>query len=358
MKSNKSSEKRQNTVARREFLLGSGAALIGAGAGSKSASAQARSLVFVGFGGSGQEHYNRDIFDDLSKELGMSVVNAYGVDMAKLKAQVTSGRVEWDVMILTAAMAFAGQQEGLLEPLDYGVISNANSLIVPKYECAVPFYMFSGGLIYDPKVRPTGTQANSWADFWDIKKFPGRRGLRNRPDDVLEIALLADGVKPADLYPLDVDRAFRSLDKVKSEIKAWIAQTGQTISLVRTGELDYSYGSINTALEQQASGVSIAVADAVPIIATAYLAIAKGSKNRDLAMKFVNGSIAAKGQASLANNYPGAVAVHTGARSLITPTAAKFQPDLNAGTAVIVNDEWWYKNSRVVNDRFKAWLLT
>ena len=61
----------------------------------------------------------------------------------------------------------------------------------------------------------------SWADFWNVKDIPGRRGLRKHPFDTIEEALMADGVATDKVYPCDIDRALASLDKIKpSAIRA------------------------------------------------------------------------------------------------------------------------------------------
>src|SRR5205823_2462578 len=71
-----------------------------------------------------------------------------------------------------------------------------------------------------------GTQPKSWADWWDVKKFPGARSMRDHPVDNLEFALIADGVAMDKLYPLDVDRAFKKLDQIKPHVNVWWS-TGQ-----------------------------------------------------------------------------------------------------------------------------------
>jgi putative spermidine/putrescine transport system substrate-binding protein len=346
------------TLSSRRSVLGLGLASVAAGMLPSVEARAAESLVFVGFGGPTQEHYNKDIFDDLKKELGIELVNAYGVDMAKLRAQVMSGKTEWDILAVTAAMAFNGLRDGLLEPIDYSIVTNANDLLLPRREAGVPIYTYAGGIVFDPKRHPPGKHPTTWAEFWDVKNFPGRRGLRNRPDEILELALLADGVKPKDLYPLDVDRGFRSLEKIKPHVQNWIAQTGQTTSLVRSGELDFTYGTLGAVLDLKANGVSLDWASKNPVLVTPYMVVAKGSRHRNTAMKFLNGVLSAKSQASLANNYPGAAYVVKSARALATPDALKYQPDYDGPDAVVMNDDWWDVNFKAVSDRFRAFLLS
>ena len=71
-----------------------------------------------------------------------------------------------------------------------------------------------------------GDTAPSWGDFWDIARHPGKRALRLDPRGTLEIALMADGVAPGDIYavlasPAGVDRAFRKLDQLRPYLVWW-----------------------------------------------------------------------------------------------------------------------------------------
>ena len=104
------------------------------------------------------------------------------------------------------------------------------------YSVAYEFY--SSVLAYSQKKFSAGAAPQSWADFWDVKKFPGRRALRNHPLATLEAALMADGVAPDKLYPLDVDRAFKKLEEIKPHITVWWTSGAQSAQLLNDGEVD------------------------------------------------------------------------------------------------------------------------
>jgi putative spermidine/putrescine transport system substrate-binding protein len=93
------------------------------------------------------------------------------------------------------------------------------------------------GLAYRKDKFPGGGP-KSWADFWDVKRFPGNRSLYNRSFTAMSYALLADGVAPDKLYPMDMDRAFRKLGEIKPHIKVWWTQANQSQQLIRDGEVD------------------------------------------------------------------------------------------------------------------------
>ena len=146
---------------------------------------------------------------------------------------VESGKVTWDVVDVEADFALRAGREGLLEPLDFKQI--AKRTIDPRFVTiygAGSFY-FSFILGYNTKVL--GNAPQDWAALFDTRAFPGKRALYKWPSPgVLEIALLADGVNPAQLYPLDLDRAFKKLDSIKGEI-AWWGSGDESQQLLSSG---------------------------------------------------------------------------------------------------------------------------
>src|SRR4029453_3932831 len=101
---------------------------------------------------------------------------------------------------------------GLLEKLDFSKLPNGAAMpeaYRSPYSVANEFY--SSVLAYSQKKYPAEAAPNRWADFFDVKKFPGRRALRNHPIATLEAALMADGVAPDKLFPTHVGRALTEL---------------------------------------------------------------------------------------------------------------------------------------------------
>ena len=345
-------------ASRRGFLAGMAAAVSAPAVLTSGRAAAADSLVFVGWGGTQQKIYDEVVLQPVAKELGINLINAYGPDLAKLKAQVTTGKVEWDLMSLTGAMAVGAERDKLLEPIDYSIVTNAKDLTLPQREACLPWYLYWGGIGFDPKRHAAGAFPTTWPEFWDVKKFPGRRGLRNRPDEILEVALLGDGVPAKELYPLDVNRAFKSLDRIKPHVAHWIAQTQQTVSLIQSNELDFNYIYKGRVLAAQAEGVSIEVADAHPLVNTTLVAVPKGTKNKTNAMRFLNGLLNPQMQADFANALPGTGLVTKSSAALVKPEVLKVLPDVSSPNVAVNNDDWWADNYLKVAPRFKEWLLT
>ena len=182
------------------------------------ASAQ-QTITFASFGGAYQAAQRKAQLDPIEKLLNITIKEDTLTGIADVRAQVRANAVKWDVADLGAASCARGTAEGLFEPLDYNVIKTEgiDKTVVQKDWIGVIYY--STVIAWNTqKYGSNGPQ--SWADFWDATKFPGKRSLYRAPGESMEIALMADGVAPDKLYPLDVDRAIKSLEKVKPHIVA------------------------------------------------------------------------------------------------------------------------------------------
>lgn len=351
---------RPRSISRRLLLAGggaAGAALVAAPAIIGTARGQSRQkIVYVAYGGATQDAQIKAIIQVFEKETGIQVINASGPDVAKLKAQVMTGNIEWDVVNTIGSQAASAALEGLFEPLDYSII-DASDVLVEKKETIVPWYVYGGGIGFDPKRHPAGKHPRDWPQFWDVKAFPGRRGLRSRPDENIELALMADGVPAKKLYPCDVDRAFRSLDRIKPHVVKWIPETPQTVSLVQSNEVDFVFtysGRVEAAIRQ---GVSMDYVYEANIVTPSYLGVPKGSKNKAAGMKLISYFMRPDLQAHFCN-IMGYTPVKRAGRPLLAPDVLARQPDLDDEKTAVTDVEWWAKNFVEVNKRFKEWLIT
>ena len=131
-------------------------------------------------------------------------------------AMAESGAPDWDVVDVTINTLFTGTHDGLLEKIDTSVVDT--NRIAPQFvhEYGIGCIAWSYNLAYNTKTFPAGRRPTTWADLFDTRKFPGKRTMLDQPTANLEAALMADGVAPSDLYPLDVERALRKIDTIKS----------------------------------------------------------------------------------------------------------------------------------------------
>jgi putative spermidine/putrescine transport system substrate-binding protein len=313
-------------------------------------------IVFVAYGGTTQEAQEKTVINAFRQETGIQVITASGPDVAKLKAQVRTGNIEWDVVSFIGSQAVAAAREGLLEKIDYSIV-DASDMFLPAKEATLPWYSYGGGIGYDPRRHPAGKHPRDWPQFWDTRTYPGRRGLRSRPDENLELALMADGVPAKALYPLDVDRAFKSLDKIKPHVAKWMEQTPQTISLLQANEVDFVFtysGRVEAAKKQ---GLMLDYVYEANIVTPAYMCVAKGTKNRQASMKLVNYFLRPDLQAAFCNTM-GYAPVKRTAIPLLTPEVRAQQPNLDDSKTAVTDVEWWADNFAEANKRFKEWLIT
>ncbi len=283
----------------RSFILGVSLAA------TLSATAFARDVVtYATDGGTILEELTKALIRPAEEKLGIRVVTDANADRYPvIKAQVLSGKPTWDVFDASAGYCARGVAEGLLEPLDYAQIPNAAG--VPeafKKEHSIGLSAYATVLAYNTDTfGQNGPQ--SWADFWDVKKFPGRRALRNYARPMLEIALLADGVKPENLYPLDVDRAYKKLEEIKPHVAVWWTSGAETTQLLFDKEVDMLPLWDGRAATVVGEGGAAAFTRNQAIMEYTCLGVLKGTANKEVSMKLINALLEPKGQAAWATAY-------------------------------------------------------
>jgi len=176
-------------------------------------------LTVVNFGGANGAAQKKAYVEGFEKATGSKVVVVeYNGEQAKIKAMVEAKKVTWDVVEVESPDVNRGCDEGLFEKIDWSKVGNkADFQPAAVHECGVGAFIWSTVMAYDGdklKTAPT-----TWADFWDTKKFPGKRGMRKGARYNLEFALMADGVKSADVYKVlgtkeGAERAFKKLTEL------------------------------------------------------------------------------------------------------------------------------------------------
>lgn len=346
---------------RRRFLQAAGATLLtGAVAApmivTSRKAAAASNLTVVSWGGNYHQGVEEALAKPFEKEFGVHVTLVDTPDLARVKAQVMTNNVQWDVFDAVGPMAMTGAKNGYWEPLDPALFDQRD-LIAPMTKFAVPFYGFTGGICWDNSKYPAGKHPETFADYFDVKKFPGQRTLRNRASETLEIALLADGVPPEKLYPLDVDRAFRALNRIKPYIGKWVDQTPQTVSLVETGQVDFSYTYSTRVKAAQEAGKPIDFSFKQTLTGLEYLVVLKNAPNKANAMKFVQFAMRPDRQAALMD-YLGNTPASKKALPLVKPDVRKWLSDPSNKLNIISNDVWWAEHYDEITLRFKEWVLS
>jgi putative spermidine/putrescine transport system substrate-binding protein len=320
-----------------------------------SARAQGAPLVMVSYGGSYADALKEVIADPFTKESGVPVQILNTPDLAKVKAQVASGNVEWDIFDASGPLIMAGSKNNYWEDIDASIV-NTSKIVGGAGRDRIPNYIFCGGVAWNTTGNTT-KQPKNFAQFWDAAGFPGRRAMRNRVSETLEVALLADGVAPKALYPLDVERGFKALDHIKPHVRKWFEQTPQMVTLLQSNEIDFIYAYPNRIRAAVQSGVPLAFSFEQNVNAFNYMSVLKGSKRKKPAMEYLAFALRPDTQAKLAEKLSLAPVVEEAAK-LMSDDARKWLPNVASRTNAFIDDEYWGNNYEALDKRFKEWTLT
>ncbi|WOS66051.1 ABC transporter substrate-binding protein [Sinorhizobium fredii] len=305
----------------------------------------AEQITFVSQGGAYQEAQTQAILDPVAEMLGITINQDSSPDAwPVIKTQTATGKPIWDVVDTPTKDCIRGGEQGMIERLDFSKIPNAEKMPAEyKSPYSVAYEFYSSVLAYN-KDKFGSNPPKSWADFWDVKKFPGTRALRNHPLATLEAALLADGVPTDKLYPLDVDRAFKKLEEIKPHITVWWTSGAQSAQLLADEEVDMEMAWNGRVSAIAKEGAPVEFTYNQGFLQFTSLCILKGAPNLDTAVKFINAALTPEIQA----NFPAYIdygpanpeAYKTGK---ISPERAAQMPSSpeNAAKQVLVSSEWW-----------------
>jgi putative spermidine/putrescine transport system substrate-binding protein len=314
-------------------------------------------LVFASWGGIYQNTQKAAFCDPFAKATKATIIQDGPVDYAKFRVMVKSGSPTWDALDVEAAFLLAGAPDDLFEKIDTKIVDV--SRLEPKYvnEYGAGTIVWSYTLGYSLTTYTESNRPRSWADLFDVKKFPGRRMLRDRAVPMLEIALLADGVPMDKLYPLDVDRAFRKLDTVRKDAVFWTTNS-QCQQLLADGEVTMGVINNGRLFDLVQKGLKLGIEWNQSLQAVDYLVVAKGSKNVAAAMALINYSTLPEVQAHIANamaNSP----TNPAAFALIEE---KVKPWMSTNPAYakisgLINEAYWRDNLKDLTERWTKWKL-
>jgi putative spermidine/putrescine transport system substrate-binding protein len=336
-------------------VIASGIALAAMG------SASARDLTVVSWGGSYQDAQRKAYFEPYQKATGNKLIeDSWDGGIGGIRAKVQGGAIPWDVVQVEAEELSIGCDEGLYVPIDWDKLGGKDKFLDSAvHDCGVGAILWSTVLAYDGAKFPDAGP-RSWADFWDVEKFPGKRGLRKGPKYNLEFALMADGVAPADVYtvlatPEGVDRAFKKLGEIKPHIIWWEAGA-QPPQLLASGEVSMTSvynGRLDAPVKE---GKDFRIVWPGSVYAVDSWVILKGSPNEEQAMD----AIAFMSQAEHQKDLPLYISYGVGnkaATQAIPPEILKNLPSApeNLKGALALNTTFWTDHVDELNKRFNAW---
>ncbi|MDQ2779671.1 MAG: ABC transporter substrate-binding protein [Pseudomonadota bacterium] len=317
-------------------------------------------LTVVNFGGANGAAQKKAYVEPFEKSTGVKVVGVeYNGEQAKIKAMVESKSVSWDLVEVESPDLARGCDEGLFERIDWSKVGNkADFQPAAVRECGVGTFVWSTVLAYNAdKLKDV---PKSWADFWDTKKYPGKRGMRKGARYNLEFALMADGVKPADVYKVlagkgGADRAFNKLTALKPNIQWWEAGAQPPQYLV-AGDVAMTTAYNGRIDAAQREGRNLAVAWVGNIYDLDYWVIPKGSPNKDAAYKFIATASSADAQAEYARliSYG---PTNNKALAKLDPKVLALLPTspANSKDAIQFDVRFWTDQGEALEKRFASW---
>jgi putative spermidine/putrescine transport system substrate-binding protein len=362
------SEKKQPTrlgkldLTRRHVLAG-GAAVVMVPTFWKQASAQDKRIVIRDPGGPYVEAFKNAFYEPFKAATGIEAIGLQGQHepTSLIKGMVDTKTYTWDMAHLSLAACLQSADGGYLEKLN---ITSPGIEATPaeyKNDYFIGVNVFATVLAYRTDAFEAKGKAppQSWADYFDVEKFPGRRAMRKHPFDTIEQALMGDGVPVDKLYPLDFDRAYKKLDSFKKNVSVWWTGGAQTSQLLKSGEVDICpawNARVQAAIDD---GAPVKIVWNQQLWSPEGWTILKGSPKADMCREFIKFATDAQKQATYTKTLgygptlPDAYKYIDPARAKVLPTAPE-----NIKSRRQFDDVFWSKVKDKEIERFNAWILS
>jgi putative spermidine/putrescine transport system substrate-binding protein len=350
----------QFRLTRRAMLSASAAVVTGFAIGGRASAADAKVTVRTTAGGVYGEAMEKAIFAPFTKATGIAVEKTPSA-MAPLIASVKEGQPLVDVVDTSEGLLETLVANGAVATIDYDRFKSFAIADIGKDSAKpgiVRRMVYARVLGYRKATFSKTPAPTSWVEFWDVKTFPAARAISglglNAPD--LEFALLADGVVPASLYPLDIPRALASLAKIRKDIQSFYGTDAISENLLSAGEVDLeaiANGRIQSLID---NGGDFAIEWNQHMKMPSGYSILKGAKNLDSAYRFLDYAMSAEAQASFAALIPYGP-VNTKAFALMAEApAAKLPTNPKWSEKGFMQDaKWWGENLPAVTTAWNAW---
>ena len=338
--------------------------------GTVAQAAPQKTLTIVSWGGSYTRSQMRAYVKPYRRRSGEWVaMETYNGGLDEIREQVETENVVWDVVDFELSDLIRGCREGLLEKIDHGKLAAgsdgtpAGEDFIPGAltECGVGQMVWATVVGYDGS-RFEGDRPARLADFFDVKKFPGKRGLRRDPRVALEWALMADGVAPAEVYAtLETEegreRAFGMLDRIRTSL-VWWTSGAEPVRLLDAGEVAMTSvwnGRMHRPMVEEGKDYAIVWDGQLWDIDS--WGIPKGTVNLAKAVDFIGFATSAArlaAQTRYITYGPARVSamalVDDGTKAML-PTA-----EANMASALQTNAEWWATHHAELSARMEQWL--
>ncbi len=336
--------------------------MLGRAVSGRAVGAEPVTVNVAGYGGVLNEYLAKLFGQPFEAQTGIKVNFGSNASLALAKLQAASGSAaQWDIVVLTGAEYVSAVEQGLVEPYDYSIIDASH--IPPAYKATygvkLSLYLFS--MCWDKRQIPDDRAPKTWAEFWDTERYKGKRSLYSNVSDgsILELALLADGVPLTQLYPLDVDRALRSLERLGRSNIIWHTTNQEPIQQLTSGAVPLATAFNGRVILANRAGGQLAFNPAYSAVSGNPYCVMKSSAHKKEAMQLLNYMLtnaSADAEYIQLTNY---AMPNTAALELVPKSVLDILPTSPAlkDTVFVKDDAWWAANLAGVSQKFKEWQL-
>jgi putative spermidine/putrescine transport system substrate-binding protein len=317
-----------------------------------------RELTVVGFGGGFQDAARKTLFEGFTRSTGVALRDdTYNGEMARIYAMVRNRDVAWDVVMVEAPELVRGCEDGVFAKLDWPSMHRERFIPAGIADCGAGAVAWGAALFWDSARNATGPA--TFAELWDVQRFPGKRALRTGPKMTLELALMADGVARADVYrvlatPAGRDRAFASLEKLRPHI-VWWRSGAQPQQLIGSGEVAYAMGYTGRVVQANAQGAKWALNWDTLLYSVDYWAIVNGSPRSDDAARFIRHVTDLDPLLELAKVWAASPAHRAFVERPDLRAANPHAVATNAERGLFLDTQFWIEHGEDLEKRFAVW---
>lgn len=319
----------------------------------------ANELYFASWGGAYQDAIRQAWLKPFSQQTGVEVVEDTDPQVSKLRAMIDTKTVSWDVVTENSSRLARGVKFGVFEKITPDMVDQSHTIAAARNDYGVPSEIFSTLIAYSTTAFPEGKpQPKTFADFWDVEHFPGKRTLQDEPATVIEAALIASGVKPEDVYktldtPAGVDRAMDQIKKIKPYVAKWWKNGAEPVQALASGEVTMALGWNGRFQSGIDAGVPIKMSWHDSVAQVGYFALVKGANNRADAIKLLNWIASPEHQAEFSKyiaygpTSEAAMPFIDDARKLRLPSTPE-----RLKTTLFMNADWWDQHGPAIIERY------
>jgi putative spermidine/putrescine transport system substrate-binding protein len=303
-------------------------------------------------------------FKPFAEATGITAIGVVSKDFPynEFKISVETGSYRWSMAAgVTKELYFRLKSADLMEPIDVNspdISVRPAENVTPEW---LPYGLYCFTMAYRTETYPNGL--SSYRDMWNVAEFPGRRALRKRAVDAIEmtargIGIPADQIYPALQTPGGWDKVFAGLEEIRPNVAVWWESDPQMDQLIGSGDLDIFPITSHRAQKLMDEGAPIAIDYTDGYFTTQGWAIPKESPQAEIAREFIKFAAQPDREAEFMKaTLMGPM--HPKAFDHLDAEFARTLPTYPENLAKMREQDaqFWLDNGEKANTRFEEWIL-